>query len=204
MIGATPDSPYLGRMMIYLRPLVLLLLITLPAYLSAAPRAYMLDAEETEIGFRYTLGGVETSGTMPLQSAALSIDFAQLERTRISVTLDASRARTVLPLAESALKGTSVLDAARFPTIQFMSDRVTADGAGARMTGQLTVRGQTLPVTLNARFFRLPDRAPEDLSELVIILEGRLSRSAFGASGFPDLVSDPVDLRIRATIRLVE
>lgn len=190
--------------MISLRALILLFLIVLPLQIAAAPRDYRIDPSGTEIGFRYILGGVETSGTMPLQSAALSIDFTRLERTRISVTLDASRANTLLPLAESALKGASVLDTERFPTIQFTSDRVSADGPGAQMTGQLTVRGQTLPVTLNARFFRLPDRAPEDLSELVIILDGRLSRSAFGASGFPDLVADPVDLRIRATIRRVE
>lgn len=188
----------------HLRNLTLLFLLSAPLQLAAAPQAYMLDPRGTEIGFRYTLGGVETSGSMPLKSAALSIDFRRLENTRISVTLDAHRARTALPLAESALKGAAILDTDRYPTIQFRSDSVRADGAGAKMTGQLTLRGRTLPVTLDARFFRLPDRAPEDLSTLVIILEGRLSRSAFGASGYADLVADPVDLRIKATIRRTE
>lgn len=180
--------------------LMVLVLMLLPVLLAAAPQAYRIDPAGTEIGFRYTLGGVQSSGTIPLQAAAISIDFARLENSRIAVTLNAAQARTVLPLAESALKGASMLDTARFPTIRFESDRVRGAGAGAQVTGRLTVRDQTLPVTLSARFFRLEDRAPEDLTTLVILLEGRVSRGAFGASGFADLVADPVDLRIRATI----
>lgn len=199
MTGLEQSPSYLRPMT--LRALLFVLFAMFPAALIAAPQTYLIDPKGTEIGFRYTVGGVESSGKMPMQSAAIRIDFQRLQNTDIAVTLDASRATTVLPLAESALKGASVLDTERFPTIRFRSERVQAAGRGAQMTGQLTVRGQTLPITLNARFFRLPDRAPEDLSELVILLEGRLSRSAFGASGFPDLVEDMIDLRIRATIR---
>jgi polyisoprenoid-binding protein YceI len=184
----------------YAALLTLFLLLLLPVRLLAAPQSYLLDPARSEISFRYTVGGIESTGTIPLQSAAMSIDFQRLENTSIAVTLDATRARTVLPLAETALKGASVLDTARFPTIRFQSAKVLRDPPGALMTGDLTVRGQTLPVTLKARFFRLPDRSPEDLSEVDILLEGRLSRSAFGASGYPDLVADPVDLRIRATL----
>lgn len=189
--------------MVY-RILIILFAVMLPAQLFAAPQTYLIDPSGTNIGFRYSIGGTESSGSMPLQSAAISIDFQRLQNSQVSVTLDASRVRTALPLAESALKGASVLDTARFPTIRFRSDRVLPDGSGAQITGQLTVRDQTLPITLTARFFRLPDSEPQDLSNLVFILEGRLSRSAFGASGFSELVEDPVDLRIRAEIQRVE
>ncbi|WP_425091893.1 YceI family protein [Tropicimonas sp. S265A] len=182
------------------RALLVLVLVLLPFRLVAEPQSYIIDPAQTEIGFRYVVGGLESSGTMPLRSAALSIDFRQLGNTRIAVTLDASQARTVLPLAESALKGASVLDTAQYPDIRFQSTRVSPDGTRARVTGALTIRGQTRPISLTARFFRLPDRAPEDLRSLVIILEGQLNRSAFGASGFSDLVEDTVDLRIQATI----
>ena len=51
-----------------------------------------------------------------------------------------------------------------------------------------------------ATFFRKPDRDPGDLSRLTILLEGKVSRAAFGAGGFPDLVGDAIGIRILATV----
>jgi len=180
---------------------VCLLLFCLPLRLAAEPRDYTILPGASEIRFLYRLLGTQTGGTMPLRSAALRIDFDRLENTRIAVTLDAARARTTLPFAEAALKSASVLDTANHPTIRFESTGVRRDGQAALLSGRLSLRGQTAPATLRARFLRPQGTAPGGRDQLVILLEGTVSRAAFGATGFGDLVADPVALRIRATLR---
>jgi polyisoprenoid-binding protein YceI len=170
-----------------------------PGQAHTAPRTYALDPG-SKVTFTFTLAGIASQGTMPVAAADLSLDFAAVERSRVSVTLDATGARTTLPLADSALRGPSILDTARHPTLAFASTAVRRTATGAEVTGQLRVRGLERPVTLDAQFFRQPDRDPGDLRELVIELTGALSRTAFGATGFPDLVGDRVELRILATI----
>jgi polyisoprenoid-binding protein YceI len=72
---------------------------------------------------------------------------------------------------------------------------------GASIEGQLTLRGVTRPLDLDAVLSRPAGSAPDDLSVLTIRLTGRLSRSAFGATGYPQMVADEVELDIRAEIR---
>lgn len=170
-----------------------------PQGADAAPRAYGLAPDST-VSFTYTLAGVPTKGSMPILEADLRLDFASVGRSQVSVTLDPTRARTTLPLADSAMRGPNILDTARYPTIRYASTSVKRTSTGAEITGSLRVRNIDRPVTLAARFFRQPDRDPADLSELVIELTGSLSRAAFGATGFADVVGDQIDLRMLATI----
>lgn len=170
-----------------------------PLAAEAAPRRYRL-APGSDVTFTFALAGVQSRGRMPILDADLQLDFASVSRSSVAVTLDAAGASTNLPLADSAMKGRSVLDTAQFPRISFASRTVRQTEGGARMDGTLRVRDIDRPVTLNARFFRQPERAPQDLSTLVIELTGRLSRSAFGATGYPDLVADTIALRMLATL----
>ena len=53
-----------------------------------------------------------------------------------------------------------------------------------------------------ARFFRQQDSNEGDRSCLSIALTGAIRCSEFGATGYPDLVDDRIDLRIVARIKL--
>ena len=122
------------------------------------------------------------------------------------MTADLTAARTGLIFATQAMKSASVLDTERFPTARFRATRVTLGRSGrlsegAALDGDLTLRGITRPVRFDAALFRPPGSAPDDLSLLDIRLRGAISRTAFGAAGYPDLVADGVGLDIRARIR---
>ncbi|WP_424969546.1 YceI family protein [Dinoroseobacter sp. S76] len=170
-----------------------------PLAAQAAPVRYQL-APKSEVEFTFFLAGAPSRGRMPILDADLRLDFRRVSASRVAVTLDAAGARTNLPLANGALKGPSILDTARFPQIRYTSTAVRAQDGGAAVSGNLALRDRTQPVALAARFFRQPDRDPGDLSRLVIELRGELSRSAFGATGFADLVADRIELRCLATI----
>ena len=186
------------------------LLIALSAFVPsparAAPASYNLDTRASKVEFAFVLGGGHQKGTMPVSKAAILVDRDNLAASRVDISLDVSGVRTPLPFVKPALVGPQVLDAARFPTIRFVSTKITLapDGRlsdGARITGNLTIHGVTRPETFTAGLFRAPGSAPGDLSKLTVNLSGQVSRSAYGATGFSDLVGDVVTLNIKAVIK---
>ncbi|WP_424830791.1 YceI family protein [Ruegeria sp.] len=174
-----------------------------PAQAALIP--YVLAPDETSVGFTFQLSGVAQTGTMPIQAADVQVDTQRLQNSRVDVILNVARARTKLPFARGPMLSPSVLDADRFPTIRFTSTRIQLGPAGrisegAFITGDLTLRGVTRPITLEAGLYRPPGSSSDALDRLSIRLTGALNRHNFGASGFPDLVQDEVGLNIRAEI----
>jgi polyisoprenoid-binding protein YceI len=166
----------------------------------AEPQRYVLQKDKSNVGFTYRLSGNETKGQMPVQSAQLELDLDDVRRSRIDVTLSPKQARAGFIFATEALKGAQVLDVRNHPTIRFVARKITGDLKGARVTGDLTVRGVTKPVTLSAKLYRQRGTQAGDLDNLSILLTGSLDRRAFGATGYADLVGPQIDLRIIARI----
>lgn len=167
----------------------------------AAPAEYLLQRDQSRVGFTWYFNRDAITGTMPVSRAEIALDFDRPAASRVVVAVNAANARAGAPLANEALKGQSVLWTDRFPEITFRSTDIRRDGeGGATMTGTLTVRGVTQPQTFTARLFRPASQAVGDRTELTIRLTGSLSRSAFGASGYANFVADRVDLDIQAFI----
>ncbi len=184
-----------------MRMLILLLTLALSAApLAAAPRTYLLQADQSQVTFEWDFGADVIGGTMPVARADLSIDFAKVANSSVAVALDVKGARAGFPFASQAMKGPKVLDANQFPQIEFTSTRVRAQGAGALIDGDITVRGVTRPTTLRADIFRQRGTEEGDLSQLTIILTGAVNRSDFGAGGWADFAGDEIRLRITARI----
>ena len=179
-------------------------LTALPA--QAAPRRYVLDTAGSEVGFQFIMSGLPTPGSNPILRADILLDTNRLEASTVDVELDAQGAYTPAPFALDALRSPLVLGVDEFPRIRFKSRRVQLgpDGrisGGAKITGDLTLRDITRPITLDAALYRAPGSAVDDLERLSAQLTGSLSRAAFGATGYAQLVADTVTLDIRAKIR---
>lgn len=186
--------------------MVFLLLLATPVDVTAAPTKYLLDTEASRIEFIFILGGGRQKGIMPVAKSLIIVNPTNLTLSRVDISLEVAGVRTPLPFVKPALISSKALDAARYPAIRFVSDRITLgpDGRlsdGAKITGKLTMHGITRQVTFDAGLFRAPDSAPEDLSVLSIKLTGQVSRSAFGVTGYSNLVGDTIGLNISAVIR---
>lgn len=183
------------------------LIAVLGASLShAAPTQYQLVSSASQVGFVFTLNGAAQNGTMPVAQAYLMIDPQNLAASKVDVHLDVQKTRTGMFFATDALKSPSVLDAAQFPTVRFVSTniRLGANGRlsdGAIIEGNVTMRGITRPITFQASLFRIKGSTADDLSQLTIRLTGSINRSEFGASGFADIVGDSIQLDIVAHIQ---
>lgn len=167
---------------------------------TAAPTAYRMDASGSTVAFATDFGQTPITGSMPVARADITLDFDAVAASRIEVALNAAGARASFPFAAEAMKGATVLDTARHPQIRFRSTRITARGDAASVHGDLTIRGVTRPITLDATIFRAQGTAQGDRSRLTVRLTGRIKRSDYGAIGFADLVADEVRLDIRARI----
>ena len=185
--------------------LIAAFLLLIPTISFAAPVAYTLQADRSEVGFVYTLTGAQNRGSMPVRTADITIDVTQFANSSVDVTLDVRQARTGLVFATEALKAPSVLNAQNHPTIRFQSTVIRPNdprnlSAGGKIDGNLTIRGVTRPVTLNAAVFRQQGTAEGDLTQLSFRISGSVQRSAFGAAGYNDIVSDEIQLDIAARV----
>lgn len=184
-----------------MRILLFLAALAVAPALSAAPRDYTLDERASEVAFSWQFGEDTFTGTMEIAQADLSIDFDVVGNSQVAVAVDASRAEAGFPFATEAMRGPRVLNTAAHPLISFRSRSFERTGPGtARIEGDLTVRGVTRPAVLTAQIYRAPGSDPGDLSRLTVLLHGALSRGAYGADGWSDLVGDTVTLDITATI----
>lgn len=173
---------------------------TLPLPAMAAARRYTLDAARSNVRFEADFGQDRIDGDIPVSAADLTLDFGNVANSRVDVRLNAAGATASFPFAAQALKGPKVLDVASYPEIAFRSTSVRKNGKGALVSGDITIRGVTRPITFDAAIWRQQGSAEGDLSHLTIRLVGSVKRSAFGAGGWSDMVSDEVRLDILARI----
>jgi polyisoprenoid-binding protein YceI len=183
------------------RPTILALvalLFALPA--QAATVAYQLDPAASTVAFETDFGPDIITGSIPLEKADLSLDFDNVRNCTIDVALDVTGAQASFPFAAQALKGPKVLHAKEYPRMTFASTSIKRAGEAADVSGKLTIRGVTKPVTLKAQIFRPKGSAKGDYSHLTVKLTGRVNRSDFGATGWSDMVGDEVRIIITARI----
>jgi polyisoprenoid-binding protein YceI len=166
----------------------------------ADPDRYALHPEGSTVRFTYRMADVPGSGTMPITRADIALDFDNAAASTAVVTLRPDGVSTGMILITEALKSADLLDTATYPDITFVSRSVQARTGGATMTGDVTVRGVTRPLTLDAQIFRPPDTAPGDRSRLTVRLRGQIDRNDFGASGYQGLVDGIVTLDITARL----
>lgn len=100
---------------------------------------------------------------------------------------------------DEMVRGPDLLDSERFPEIVFVSRQLRATGKTAgEMDGDLTIHGQTHPVTLSVTF---NGGAPNPLTgkhTLGFSATGHFSRSAYGLGRWYPAVGREVQLRIEA------
>jgi polyisoprenoid-binding protein YceI len=90
-------------------------------------------------------------GRFAALNGTIKLDEADLTRSSVEVTIDATSIDTREPQRDGHLRSADFLDAEQFPSITFKSSRVERlDGDRYQVTGNLTIRGVTQEVTLDA------------------------------------------------------
>jgi polyisoprenoid-binding protein YceI len=174
------------------------LAFALPAH--ASPVTYNLDPSATSVIWQVSHEGFSNlSGRFGIVKGQVLYDSANYSNSSVDVTIDLSSLATGVPAFDKLVLSKSFLDAAGNPTAAFNSTKVSQWGNhGAHVTGNLTLRGVTLPVMLNVNLNKI-DTLPETGKKTIgFTATGSFRRSAFGISGTTPPVADEVRLNIQA------
>src|SRR5690606_2242496 len=164
---------------------------------AAAPVSYTIDPTHTDVlvswdylGFARPSARLEATGTVVYDAAAPS----------------ASKVEVVLPLASfdghvdrlnQRVQREDDFDSERFPEARFSSRAVRAEGDRLRISGDLTLRGVTRRVELDAVVTRAADHPARNTPTLGVAATTRIRRSDFGLVQQLPAIGDELEIRIQ-------
>lgn len=176
------------------------LLVLLASPVLAKPVTYAVVPDQSGISFTYTFGKDAITGSFPDFDAQVSIDFDAVRNSTVSAQIQTGSAKGGFPFASQALASARMLDAKAFPQISFTSEQVTGFGNAVDLTGMITIKDVTRPITLGAQLFK-DDRTSADARDnIIIVINGSLNRHDFGVSGWPDEVGPMLEIEITARL----
>ncbi len=119
--------------------------------LSTLSGDYTLDTAHSRVGFLARHAMVtKVRGLFTDFEGKIHLDADDPTRSRAEVTIQVASIDSQQPDRDNHLRGADFFDVERFPTISFTSTKVEAlDQEHYRLTGDLTIRDVTRPVTLD-------------------------------------------------------
>ena len=188
--------------MIRMTRIAALALAIAPALAFGQVATWTIDGSHSRTGFSVKhLVISDVKGDFAKTSGAAQIDEADLSKSSVAVTIETASVDTRDEKRDGHLKSADFFDVAKFPTITFKSTKVEAGKDGAlTVTGDLTMRGVTKPVTLEGSI-TAAIQDPKGNARRGVSLAGKLNRKDFGVSYGPAaIVGDEVKLDIQAEI----
>lgn len=164
---------------------------------------YAVEPSHTQIVFAYDhMGFTNNLGVIAQPTGTLTLDKANPAASKVSIEVPIANLTTGIPALNEHLAKPEFFDAAKFPTATFVSTGVKTDGpTGATITGNLTIKGITKPVTLDAEFYGAGANPMNKKENIGFVATGTIKRSDFGMGMAVPVVGDAVELKIIATFQ---
>lgn len=161
---------------------------------------YEVETSHTRVQFAVShMGFSDWYGDFTGVTGTLVLDPKAPANATVDVTIPVASVSTTNATLDGELKDESWFDAEQYPTIRFVSTKVTPKGdRGASITGNLTFHGVTRPVVLDATFLASGVNPMTKKETVGFNATTSLKRSDFGVETYLPLIGDEVDLRISA------
>jgi len=112
---------------------------------------WTLDASHSRIGFSVPhLVISEVEGDIKRWKGKVLLDEKNVQNSQVEFSAEAASIDTDNADRDKHLRGADFFDAEKYPEITFKSTKITKAGKGYKLQGNLTLRGVTRPVTLDA------------------------------------------------------
>jgi polyisoprenoid-binding protein YceI len=162
----------------------------------ATPVRYEIDGRHAFVGFVVRHLAVATvRGRFDKVTGALEVDTADLMRSRVEVTVDATSVNSGAGGRDEAIRSADLLDVGRFPELRFRSHHIERTADGLVAVGALTIRDETrvvrIPFTLSG-----PIDDGRGRKRIGIDAELRIDRRDFAVSGLPAIIGNEVRIEL--------
>ena len=164
---------------------------------------YTVDPSHTFVYYESLHFATSTNrGRIPVKKGTVQIDRAA-KTGKAEIEIDVAGVQRGVAALDKHLQGTDFFDIAKYPTARFVAERFAFDGDKvASLDGQLTLRGKTLPVTLQAVRFNCYQSPMSKREVCGGDFTATIKRSLWGVDfgldyGFPD--ETPLSVQIEAT-----
>jgi polyisoprenoid-binding protein YceI len=180
---------------------------TSPAKAASGVVRYALDSAHTHVGFSVRhLMISNVRGEFLAVNAEASFQPEQPETATLSATIDVASIHTREEKRDAHLRSADFFDAEKYPTITFVSKRVSKTDDGIEVVGDLTIHGITQPVTLAVEDITPERTDPWGNKRIGATARAKIRRSDFGmtwnaaieAGGF--VVGDDIKIEIEAEL----
>lgn len=131
--------------------------------------------------------------------ATLNWNAENPEASTVEVVIEADSVDSGVDVFDGHLKGERFFDTENHPEITFVSTNVTRTGENTgTITGDLTIKGITKPVTLDVTFNKAGYEERGDRYKIGFSATTTVKRSDFGMDYLVPAVSDEVDIKIES------
>jgi polyisoprenoid-binding protein YceI len=143
------------------------------------------------MGFSHYTGRLSgVSGTLTLSASDPAV-------SKLSISIPAASFSTTSAKLDGELVSPDWFDATRYPTITFVSTKVTRTGKdSATIAGELTLHGVTKPILLSAHLVGAGSNPVNHKFTVGFDVSGSVKRSDFGVTTLAPFVGDDVTLSI--------
>jgi polyisoprenoid-binding protein YceI len=135
-------------------------------------------------------------------------DPADLNGSSVDVTIDKNTLSTGDTNRDAHVKSAEFLDVENYPTITFKSKKITKDGDGLKIAGDLTLHGVTKEVTLNVEGPTEEQKDPWGNIRVGASATTKIKRSDFGLTWNAALETGGImlgdDLKLELEVSLIK
>lgn len=90
------------------------------------------------------------NGTLGQVTGSVELNDQDVTKSKINATIDVKGLNTKEPKRDDHLRSKDFFEVEKFPTITFKSTKIEKSGDGLKVTGDLTIKGTTKSVVLDA------------------------------------------------------
>ena len=172
----------------------LLATLALAALPALAQDTYKIDPVHSEVSFKVGHLLAKTSGRFSKFAGTIKVDTADITKSSVEVTIDATSLTTDNEARDKHLKSPDFFDVEKYPTITFKSTAVKEVAKGKlEITGDFTLHGVTKRITFpitNAG----TQAGMQPGSVVAGFIDGALSlnRNEFGIKFMPGIIGETV------------
>lgn len=132
------------------RILVLIVALAMFVPCEAMAQTFTLSPANTSIQFRVkNLGIMNVKGSFEKFKGTVDLNEADITRSTVDVSIETASITTGIDKRDNHLRSADFFDTAKFPVMKFTATALEKAGADTlKMSGNLTIKGVTKPVTL--------------------------------------------------------